>query len=85
MEVVRPVPGLAFTVWDLGGGIRTRPLWRNYFPNNDGLLFMVDSSDRKRIAEARKELFSVLDSDDMIGVPVVILANKQDRLGKELI
>ena len=38
----------------------------------------MDSSDRARFAEAREELFQILDDDLMRNVPVVIIANKQD-------
>lgn len=43
-----------------------------------GLLYVIDSSDRERFQEAKKELDSILDDDEMRGVPVVVLANKQD-------
>ena len=39
---------------------------------------MVDSSDIERLTESKQELFSVLQEPEMIGVPVVIIANKQD-------
>ena len=39
---------------------------------------MVDSNDRSRLQEAREELLTVLGDDEMRGVPVVVLANKQD-------
>ena len=45
---------------------------------------MVDSADRERMTEARQELFGILDSDEMRGVPVVVIANKQDLPGKIL-
>ena len=32
--------------------------------------------------ESREELFGILDSDEMRGVPVVVVANKQDLPGK---
>ena len=43
-----------------------------------GLIFVVDSNDRGRVDEAREELFGILDTDEMRGVPVAIIANKQD-------
>jgi GTPase SAR1 family protein len=36
-----------------------RPLWRHYFANTQGLIFVVDSNDRDRAAEARDELHRV--------------------------
>jgi hypothetical protein len=31
-------------------------LWRHYFQNTQGLIFVVDSNDRERIQEAQDEL-----------------------------
>lgn len=38
----------------------------------------MDSNDKERLQEARDELHGILDSDEMRGVPVVVIANKQD-------
>merc|ERR1712126_464283 len=32
---------ISFTVWDVGGQDKIRPLWRHYFQNTDGLIFVV--------------------------------------------
>ena len=40
----------------MGGQDKIRPLWRHYFQNTQGLIFVVDSNDRERIAEAQDEL-----------------------------
>ena len=50
-----------------------------------GLIYIVDSNDRERLQEARDELHGILDSDEMRGVPVVVIANKQDLPSKCLI
>jgi signal recognition particle receptor subunit beta len=42
------------------------------------LLFVIDSADRERIDEARMELFNIMDSDEMKGKALVVIANKQD-------
>ena len=47
---------ISFTVWDVGGQDKIRPLWRHYFQNTQGLIFVVDSNDRERVGEAREEL-----------------------------
>ena len=78
VETVSPVKNVTFTVWDVGGQDKIRPLWKHYFHNTEGLVYVVDSSDRERLHEAKEELFWILDSDEMKGVPVVVLANKQD-------
>ena len=78
VETVQPVKNVSFTVWDVGGQDKIRPLWRHYFVGCEGLIYVVDSSDRSRFAEAQNELDWILESDEMTGVPLVILANKQD-------
>ncbi|KAI3980548.1 hypothetical protein MKX01_025113 [Papaver californicum] len=36
---------VSFTVWDVGGQDKIRPLWRHYFQNTQGLIFVIDSND----------------------------------------
>lgn len=50
-----------FTVWDVGGQEKLRPLWRHYFNNTDGLIYVIDSCDRERIPRAASE-FKVLEA-----------------------
>ncbi len=51
---------LSFTVWDVGGQDKIRPLWRHYFQNTQGLIFVVDSNDRERATEAKEELLKMV-------------------------
>ena len=78
VETVQPVKNVSFTVWDVGGQDKIRPLWRHYFVGCEGLVYVVDSADKSRFSEAQEELKWILDSDEMNGVPLLILANKQD-------
>ncbi|XP_065904462.1 uncharacterized protein [Dysidea avara] len=78
VETVQPTKNVSFTVWDVGGQDKIRPLWRHYFHGSEGLIYVIDSADRSRFSEAKDELAWILESDEMVGVPLVILANKQD-------
>jgi small GTP-binding protein len=69
---------ISFIVWDIGGQDKIRPLWRYYYQNTQGIIFMVDSSDRERIDEARQELTKLLTEEELRGIPLLVLANKQD-------
>lgn len=51
---------ISFTVWDVGGQDKIRPLWRHYFQNTQGLIFVVDSNDRDRAEEAKEELMRMV-------------------------
>jgi GTPase SAR1 family protein len=71
-----------------------RHLWRRYFENTDGLIFVVDSNDRDRVEEAKAELdkmlseagtrfrrvlcFSLISCQDLRDCVVLVFANKQD-------
>jgi len=69
---------ISFTVWDVGGQDKIRPLWRHYFQNTQGLIFVVDSNDRDRISEARDELHRMLNEDELRDAVLLVFANKQD-------
>ncbi|XP_074644653.1 uncharacterized protein LOC141901359 [Tubulanus polymorphus] len=69
---------ISFTVWDVGGQDKIRPLWRHYFANTQGLIFVVDSNDRERIVEAKDELFKMLNEDELKDSVLLVFANKQD-------
>jgi ADP-ribosylation factor protein 1 len=67
-----------FTVWDVGGQDKIRPLWRHYFQNTQGLIFVVDSNDRERVGEAHDELHKMLNEDELREAVLLVFANKQD-------
>lgn len=70
--------GTMFTVWDVGGQDKIRPLWRHYFQNTEGVIFVVDSNDYERIGEARDEMMKILNQDELRDAALLVLANKQD-------
>ena len=88
-EVVTPIPtigfnveevtykNISFHVWDVGGQDKIRPLWRHYFQNTQGLIFVIDSNDRERVGEARDELHRMLQEDELRDAVLLIFANKQ--------
>lgn len=69
---------ISFTVWDVGGQDKIRPLWRHYFQNTQGLIFVVDSNDRERVAESSEELSKMLSEDELKDAVLLVFANKQD-------
>lgn len=69
---------ISFTVWDVGGQDKIRPLWRHYFQNTHGLIFVVDSNDRERVDEAKAELCKMLEEDELRDAVLLVFANKQD-------
>mmetsp|Transcript_38539 Transcript_38539/g.93233 ORF Transcript_38539/g.93233 Transcript_38539/m.93233 type:complete len:524 (+) Transcript_38539:262-1833(+) len=71
---------ISFTVWDLiGGQEKIRPLWRHYYRNTTGLIFVVDANDdADRVDAARDELNQLLNQEDFRHAPLLVFVNKQD-------
>lgn len=69
---------IRFTMWDVGGQDKLRPLWRHYYQNSDAIIYVIDSNDRQRIGLARDELHKMLAEDTLTDAVLLVLANKQD-------
>ncbi|XP_043394412.1 ADP-ribosylation factor-like protein 13B isoform X9 [Chelonia mydas] len=69
------------TIFDLGGGKRIRGIWKNYYAEAYGIIFVVDSSDTERMEETKETVTEVLRHPRISGKPILVLANKQDREG----
>ena len=70
--------GLNFTVWDVGGQDKVRVLWKHYYQNTDGIIFVIDSNDKDRIDDASEELKKMLTEEELKEAVLLVMANKQD-------
>jgi len=89
------LPDLYLKIWDVGGQHSLRKLWQSYYSSCHAIVFIVDSTDvgdadieklgngeeaaGGRLEECKMVLESVLQSEEAEGVPLLVLANKQDR------
>ncbi|KAH3851305.1 ADP-ribosylation factor-like protein 2 [Dreissena polymorpha] len=73
--------GFKLNIWDVGGQKSLRSYWRNYFESTDGLIWVVDSADRMRLADCKQELHNLLLEERLAGATLLVFANKQDLPG----
>ena len=69
-------PEAILEVKELGGGVEQ--YWAHYYRGSQGIIFVVDSSDSSDLNEAAQCLSNVLRNPTLSGLPLLILANKQD-------
>lgn len=72
------IAGMEVNCWDVGGRSPMRPLFRHYYQSAHGIVFVIDSADVERYEDAIDELRRVLAEEALMGVPLLILANKSD-------
>ncbi|KAJ3056285.1 ADP-ribosylation factor protein 3 [Rhizophlyctis rosea] len=65
--------------WDLGGQRELHSIWEKYYTECHAIVFVVDSTDSERIEEVKDTFDRVISNDIIEGVPVLMLANKQDH------
>ncbi|QUC22265.1 uncharacterized protein UV8b_06506 [Ustilaginoidea virens] len=82
------LPDMYLKLWDVGGQLSLRNLWQSYYASCHAIVFIIDSTDigdgtleddNVRLDECRLVLEDVLQHSETEGVPLLILANKQDR------
>lgn len=75
------VNNLRLQAWDLGGQQTLRNYWRLYFAGADAVIFVIDSTDTRRLQVVRQELGTMLQDPDLGRVPLLLLLNKMDMEG----
>jgi GTP-binding protein SAR1 len=75
------VGGVRFSAHDLGGHEQTRRLWKDYYAAVDAVVFIIDTADRERAAEARTELMGLLAAEELRDTVFLVLGNKTDIEG----
>uniref|UniRef100_A0AC11ESY1 ADP ribosylation factor related protein 1 n=1 Tax=Ovis aries TaxID=9940 RepID=A0AC11ESY1_SHEEP len=64
--------------WDLGGQEELQSLWDKYYAECHGVIYVIDSTDEERLSESKQAFEKMVTSEALDGVPILVLANKQD-------
>lgn len=67
-----------FSIYDIGGQKSLREQWGDHFAGTRGVIWVIDSADKRRMYDTGLELANILQDERLSGVPILILANKQD-------
>ena len=74
---------LYIDIWDIGGfsifpNDEDIILFKHYYENTDGIIFVIDCNDKKRFGKANKGLLEIIKDEKLKNLPLLIIGNKQD-------
>ena len=72
------VNSLPVKVYDMGGNAMYRDMWETFIQSSDGVVFVIDKSDKERMFRARQELEPIINTCAEMDIPLLIMANKAD-------
>lgn len=75
------IGGKAYSIWEVGGDEKYRKTWTHFVQDTNLVMFVVDSTDKNRFQLASYELKKILADERLHGVPLIVVANKQDMPG----
>uniref|UniRef100_A0A6B2LLW4 Uncharacterized protein n=1 Tax=Arcella intermedia TaxID=1963864 RepID=A0A6B2LLW4_9EUKA len=70
-----------FVMWDIGGQENLRLSWPTYYNDTSVVIYVIDSTDRDRMALSKAEMYKMLEHDRLKTCKLLILANKNDLKG----
>lgn len=70
-------------LYDLGGGKKIRDIWDQYYHDVHGIVYVIDATESTDSASENVKVFQeTLSNPFLKGKPLLIFANKQDRVGE---
>jgi small GTP-binding protein len=67
------------TLIDVTGQKKFRFLWGGHYPNLDGLIYVIDASDKTRLEENKNVFLEfIIQNPELNEIPILVFANKQD-------
>ena len=67
-------------VWDMPGQKSFRPKWLIGLQDSNIIVYMIDIANQRRFEESKSEFWSVINNEELKGIPLLILGNKIDLI-----
>jgi ADP-ribosylation factor-like protein 13B len=64
--------GFRVQIYDIGGAARIRDLWKSYYHEVHGVIFVVDAAAPDRVNESKLELDKLLEDPMIVGKPMLM-------------
>ena len=65
-------------LWDVPGMERKKYLVDNHVMNRSLVIFVIDARNKKRLLESKVLFYEIINTEELKGVPIMILSNKHD-------
>ena len=75
------VGGLTFNISDIAGNKNAQVLWEDYCKGSNVIIYVIDSADQEAVTASEQQLDSLINDDNLNGIPILVIANKQDLPG----
>ncbi|MFX1410942.1 MAG: PAS domain S-box protein [Promethearchaeota archaeon] len=72
------VNNVSLLTYDIPGKYKVNEIWKPYLKNQDGLVFVLDITDKIKFSYARKLLHEIVGKPELSELPLLILFNKID-------
>ncbi|MFX1593413.1 MAG: PAS domain S-box protein [Promethearchaeota archaeon] len=72
------VNNVSLLTYDIPGKYKAKELWKPYLKNQDGLIFVLDVTDKIRFSYARELLHEIAGKPELSELPLLILYNKTE-------
>jgi ADP-ribosylation factor-like protein 8 len=72
------VNNLSLLTYDIPGKYKVKEIWKPYLKNQDGLIFVLDVTDKIKFSYARELLHEIAGNPGLSELPLLILFNKID-------
>ncbi len=74
------INNISLLTYDTPGQPKLRAVWKNYLKEQDGLIFVLDVTDKIKFSDARALLHDVANMPELKELPLLILFNKADLI-----